>query len=80
MPLYCYRCDRCGHTWDDFKPVGSAVPGCPVCHAEPEVTHRDFKAENTWVQKPWCPMTDNKPIGKRRPAGTKRIVLGRSER
>jgi len=31
MPLYEYRCENCGHTFDVTHPVGGTPGPCPVC-------------------------------------------------
>lgn len=31
MPLYGYKCDDCGHTWDEFRSLGDHAATCPEC-------------------------------------------------
>lgn len=33
MPLYEYRCTRCGHRFELHQPVGAPPEPCPVCGA-----------------------------------------------
>ena len=41
MPIYEYRCDACGHTWEHFaQRVSSPTPGCPSCKAESDKVNK----------------------------------------
>jgi len=31
MPIYEFRCEECGHEFEDFQHVNSENPNCPVC-------------------------------------------------
>ncbi len=31
MPIYEYRCTRCGHRFERLQPVGSFATTCPQC-------------------------------------------------
>jgi len=31
MPLYEYRCDKCGFTTEELQQIGSETPQCPQC-------------------------------------------------
>lgn len=31
MPLYGYKCEICGHAWDEFRPLGDHAAICPDC-------------------------------------------------
>lgn len=33
MPIYTYRCEKCGHKWDDLRPVRRKddPAKCPEC-------------------------------------------------
>ena len=33
MPMFEYRCTRCGHEFEELV-FGDATPPCPACHAE----------------------------------------------
>jgi putative FmdB family regulatory protein len=34
MPVYEYRCQACGRTFDELRPMGAAPPeACPACGA-----------------------------------------------
>jgi putative FmdB family regulatory protein len=33
MPTYDYRCEACGHTFEEFQPMSAApLTDCPNCH------------------------------------------------
>jgi putative FmdB family regulatory protein len=34
MPIYEFRCARCGEEFEALLPIGSAAPRCPSCGAE----------------------------------------------
>jgi putative FmdB family regulatory protein len=42
MPLYSYKCDVCGHTTEQLRPMKDAkrVDPCPVCAKENKSTTR----------------------------------------
>lgn len=31
MPIYEYRCNKCGHKFERMLSVNAPNPGCPVC-------------------------------------------------
>ncbi len=33
MPLYQYRCDDCGHEFEEIHSFASALPECPECES-----------------------------------------------
>jgi putative FmdB family regulatory protein len=34
MPIYEFRCEECGHEFEDFQHVNSENPKCPVCQKQ----------------------------------------------
>jgi len=43
MPLYEYRCDRCGQTFEVRQSIsehGQSKPSCPKCHSADRVEPR----------------------------------------
>jgi putative FmdB family regulatory protein len=35
VPIYAYRCKRCGHELEEIQPMGAGAPGpCPSCGGE----------------------------------------------
>lgn len=49
MPIYCYKCDICGHECEEFQHISEEpLPTCPECtstgfHRVPTLTHTDMK-------------------------------------
>ena len=42
MPFYDYKCNECGHTWDDFQTISARnVPRyepCPKCGSSGDIS------------------------------------------
>jgi len=58
MPIYCYKCQRCGDTYEDIqvKMVGTREIHCPRCYpANGDIMHRDYIAEKPGVITDWEP-------------------------
>ena len=34
MPIYEFRCEECGHEFEDFQHVNAENPKCPVCQKQ----------------------------------------------
>ena len=52
MPTYEYKCPKCGHRFESFKPVHDPEANCPICgnktqkdkkNVRPKITQKELE-------------------------------------